>query len=68
MPGLTAGAIAIAAGLTHNLALMADGSVRAWGENQRGKLGDGPRRDRPVPVQVRRLAGVISWRETRRSP
>lgn len=47
---------------------MADGSVRAWGENQRGKLGDGPTRDRPVPVQVRRLAGVISWRETRRSP
>ena len=55
VPGLTAGAIAVAAGPTHNLALMADGSVVAWGQNQRGKLGDGTTRDRPVPVGVRRL-------------
>ena len=60
VPGLTAGAIAIAAGPTHNLALMADGSVQAWGQNQRGKLGDGTTRDRPVPVGVRRLDGATA--------
>lgn len=43
---------AIAAGYNHSLALMADGSVYAWGENHSGALGDGSRTTRSAPVQV----------------
>lgn len=34
-------ATAIAAGLDHTCALLADGSVRCWGENEKGQLGLG---------------------------
>ena len=40
VPGLT-GVIAIAGGLDHTLALKADGTVWAWGDNAFGQLGDG---------------------------
>jgi alpha-tubulin suppressor-like RCC1 family protein len=42
----------IAAGGQHSLALRADGTVWAWGANDRGQLGDGTTTDRPLPVQV----------------
>ncbi len=43
---------AISAGGSHSLALLKDGTVRAWGENRWGQVGDGTttNRDRPVPV------------------
>lgn len=43
---------AISAGSTHSLALLKDGTVRAWGENRWGQVGDGTttKRDAPVPV------------------
>src|SRR4051812_39588310 len=37
--GLT-GMVALAAGYTHSLALKADGTVWAWGDDQFGQLGD----------------------------
>lgn len=40
VPGLT-GAVAIAAGYRHALVLMEDGTVRAFGGNDEGQLGDG---------------------------
>lgn len=55
--GLT-GVRDIAAGGGHSLALLADGSLMAWGYNDRGQLGDGGRADRPVPAPARGLGAV----------
>jgi len=43
---------AVAAGDHHSLALRADGSVRAWGDNASGQLGDATNTDRLTPVTV----------------
>lgn len=43
---------AIAAGLTHSLALCSDGTLAAWGWNSSGQLGDGTTTASPVPVAV----------------
>jgi alpha-tubulin suppressor-like RCC1 family protein len=46
------GVVAISAGDKHSLALLKDGTVRAWGQNKYGQLGNGTptNRDRPLPV------------------
>ena len=48
----------IAAGSWHSLALRAGGTVRAWGRNEYGQLGDGTKTDRITPVAVSGLSGV----------
>lgn len=58
--GLGASAVAVAGSVSHKLALMAEGSVMAWGSNEHGALGDGTRRDRRDPVPVRDLDGVVA--------
>jgi alpha-tubulin suppressor-like RCC1 family protein len=50
--GLT-NAVAIAAGVSHTCALLADGSAKCWGHNNEGQIGDGSigvSRLTPVPV------------------
>jgi alpha-tubulin suppressor-like RCC1 family protein len=37
---------------------MEDGTVRAWGSNDRGRLGDGTTTGRTTPVQVSNLSGA----------
>ena len=61
IPGLT-DVVAIAAGRRHGLAMLKDGTVRAWGENRSGQVGDGTtlRRDAPVPVLGVRNAVAIA--------
>jgi alpha-tubulin suppressor-like RCC1 family protein len=49
---------AIAAGGRHSLALLADGTVVAWGANGRGQLGDASTSESSVPVAVQGLSGV----------
>jgi alpha-tubulin suppressor-like RCC1 family protein len=51
-PRLVAGVVAraLAAGLTHSLALTPGGDVWAWGRNDAGQLGDGTTTSRPLPV------------------
>jgi alpha-tubulin suppressor-like RCC1 family protein len=39
----------------HSLALLADGTVMAWGWNAEGQLGDGTADDQAVPVEVSSL-------------
>ena len=51
-------AVAIAAGTMHNLAIEADGSVWAWGENLVGRLGDGASARSYTPTRVRGPGGV----------
>ncbi|GAA4888348.1 hypothetical protein GCM10023237_02020 [Streptomyces coeruleoprunus] len=43
---------AIAAGLSHSLAVLSDGTARAWGWNANGQLGDGTTTQRTTPVTV----------------
>ncbi|MEX2237779.1 MAG: hypothetical protein WEB00_09620, partial [Dehalococcoidia bacterium] len=55
------GVMAIAAGGFHSLALLSDGSVRAWGFDGSGQLGDGgTNTNQPTPVAVSGLSGVAA--------
>jgi alpha-tubulin suppressor-like RCC1 family protein len=48
----------IAGGRDHGLAVLANGTVRAWGANTYGQLGDGTTTRRTSPVPVPGLTGV----------
>ncbi|MCZ6688834.1 MAG: chromosome condensation regulator RCC1 [Planctomycetota bacterium] len=50
--GFLTGVTAVAAGQGHTVALLGDGTVRAWGGNGRGQIGDGTTTVRRTPVQV----------------
>jgi alpha-tubulin suppressor-like RCC1 family protein len=52
--------VAVAAGGAHSLALLKDGTVRAWGENRWGQLGDGTTVRRNAPVAVTGVAGATA--------
>ncbi|MER7819257.1 hypothetical protein [Streptomyces sp. NPDC096153] len=58
--GCAGGALAVAAGdsHSHSLALMGDGTVRAWGSNSDGRLGDGSQTDSDLSIRVRGLSEV----------
>jgi alpha-tubulin suppressor-like RCC1 family protein len=51
---------AIAAGYAHTCALLIDGSVRCWGNNREGQLGDGQAVNSPAPVVVKNLASATA--------
>lgn len=50
----------IAGGSGHFVALLSDGRVIAWGENDRGQLGDGTRVRRAGPVLVQGVSGAVA--------
>lgn len=55
-------AVAVAAGADHSLAILCDGSVVAWGNNNSGQLGDGTNTRSLFPVLVKGLpAGVKAF-------
>jgi alpha-tubulin suppressor-like RCC1 family protein len=64
--GLPTRAVAISAGWVHSCAVLTDGSLWCWGNGDAGQLGTGessfpgqPSVDRPTPVRVPDLAGVV---------
>ncbi|MGX5716806.1 S8 family serine peptidase [Arthrobacter sp. MAHUQ-56] len=59
IPGLT-GAKSISTGLATTFALMNDGTVRAWGDNSHGLLGNGTTNNANLPQPVPGLSGVRS--------
>jgi alpha-tubulin suppressor-like RCC1 family protein len=53
------GATAVAAGAQHSLALLEDGTVMAWGEDESGQLGNGKlTHSQELPSAVHGLSGV----------
>ena len=50
----------IAAGGWHSLAICNDSTIKAFGENATGQLGDGTTTDRNTPVSVNGLTGIIA--------
>jgi alpha-tubulin suppressor-like RCC1 family protein len=56
--GPLTGAVAVAGGSAHSLALMADGTVQAWGGNVSGQLGDGTLDDRNLAAPVAGLTNI----------
>lgn len=54
------GVTAVAAGEAHSLALLANGTVVAWGDNRSGQLGTGSTQSSAAPVPVKGLTGVTA--------
>jgi alpha-tubulin suppressor-like RCC1 family protein len=51
---------AVAAAELNSAALKKDGTVWAWGSNDFGNLGNGSKKESPVPVRVAKLTDVVA--------
>ena len=57
---LTSGATAISAGFDHTCALVGEGDLRCWGNNDFGELGDGTKISRSAPAMILQTRGRIA--------
>jgi alpha-tubulin suppressor-like RCC1 family protein len=58
--GLASGATAIAVGGLHTCARLQSGTLKCWGSNFAGQLGDGTDSGRLTPVDTVGLEGVVT--------
>jgi alpha-tubulin suppressor-like RCC1 family protein len=58
--GLDGKATAISVGLMHSCAVLENGTVQCWGDNEYGKLGDGTTESRLAPVSVRGIDDAVA--------
>jgi alpha-tubulin suppressor-like RCC1 family protein len=58
---------AISAGYRHTCALLADKTVKCWGDNSHGQLGDGTNTNRNSPVVVLGISNVVAISSSGRS-
>lgn len=58
--GLTSGVKAIAAGEYHTCALMGNDTVKCWGRNSEGQLGDGTTTQRLFPTDIPGLSNIFA--------
>ena len=54
-----ANVLQVSAGQRHTCALLADSTVRCWGDNANGQLGDGTFSRSLTPVQVSNISGAV---------
>jgi alpha-tubulin suppressor-like RCC1 family protein len=52
--------IPIAVEKEHNLVVLSNGTVKGWGNNQFGQLGDGTTTDRHIPTEVNTLTNIAA--------
>lgn len=57
-PAKDSGVLQLACGDFHTCALMSDHTVKCWGRNRGGELGDGTTEDKKLPVSVAGLSDV----------
>ena len=60
VPSLSSGVIAIAAGELHTCGLLSTGTVKCWGNNANGQLGDNSQIQRLTPVDVSGLSSGVT--------
>jgi alpha-tubulin suppressor-like RCC1 family protein len=53
------GVVAISAGWRHTCALLGNGTLQCWGQNQFGQLGNGTTTNRTTPVPVSGITGAV---------
>ncbi len=58
--GLTSGVIAIGTGFEHGCAVLESGSVKCWGSNESGQLGDGTTTPHLTPVTVTGINDAVA--------
>lgn len=58
--GLTSGVAQVSAGGYHTCARLRDGTLKCWGNNSAGQLGDGATMNRAAPVSVIKLFGAAT--------
>lgn len=54
------GAKEIAAGWAHSCAVLSDGTIRCWGQNELGQLGNGSKTNSPTPVLAKGATNAVS--------
>jgi alpha-tubulin suppressor-like RCC1 family protein len=58
--GLASGAVAVSAGRSHSCALLSSGTIKCWGNNQHGELGNGSLGSSNIPTVVNGLPSAIT--------
>ena len=58
--GYLSGVTAIGSGRFHSCALISDGSVYCWGDNENGELGDGTTVSKSIPVRAGTIANATT--------